>query len=344
MADATSPVSPAPAAPTAEAPKTHHSALQPRAPQGTFAGPPDASKTPPAPTAEAPPAPKSWKWGDKEITDPDVLYKEAEAARIAAQEKGVERQALADFHRRAAEAEAKHKALEAKLSNPRALLTPEQEEAILLERARVWAEEERIRALPPAQQEIIRAKQELDKQRRDFEAQKAAIEKQAADAKAAEEAKRQEAEDAAARQEMTAYAQSSLKAAGLEETADNYLRVTAIIRGGLINGVMYPPEVIGAKVRAKVAAEVRAARDGATVEDLTSEANLKKLAAIEDPAVLRKLAAVLGDKLRRINLAELGLSPVAVPKPAAGTLSTEEPDYPPGDPRWERYLREKMRR
>lgn len=343
MADVPNAAPSAAPAPT-EAPKPHHSALQPRAPQGTFAGAPDPSRAP-TPTAgtEAQHARKAWKWGDKEITDPDELYREAQQARALALEKAAEKEALAKYHREAEENARKARELEDKLKDPRKLLTPEQRYALLEEEARAWAEEERIRALPPEQQQILRLKQQVEREKAALEAQRAEHEKRLQEAKAAEEAKQREAEDAAAREEMSAYVQASLEGAGLERTANNLLRVTAIIRGGLVRGVRYPPEVIGAKVKQQVAAERAAALQGASVEDLVSESNLKKLAAIEDPAVLRKLAGVLGDKLRRLNLSDLGLRPEPVPTPVAGGVSTGEPDWPAGDPRWDKYLRDRLR-
>lgn len=326
-----------------EAPKPHHSALQPRAPQGTFAGAPDPSRTPaPAAGAEAP-APKAWKWGDKEITDPDELYREAQHARALALEKAAEKDAAAKYYRESEENARKARELEDKLKDPRKLLTPEQRLAVLEEEARAWAEEERIKALPPAEQRLELARRELMRQKAEIDAARAEHDRIAKAAKDAEEQKKQEAEDAAAREEMSAYVQASLEGAGLERTANNLLRVTTIIRGALVRGVRYPPEVIGAKVKQQVAAERSAALTNASVEDLVSEANLKKLAAIEDPAVLRKLAGVLGDKLRRLNLSDLGLRPEPVPTPTAGGVSTGEPDWPAGDPRWDKHLRDKLR-
>ena len=342
MADAPNAAPAAAPAPT-EAPKPHHSALQPRAPQGTFAGAPDPSRAPtPAAGTEAP-APKAWKWGDKEITDPDELYREAQNARALALEKAAEKEALAKYHREAEENARKARELEDKLKDPRKLLTPEQRYALLEEEAQAFVEEERIRKLPPEQQQLIRARQQHEREKAAFEAQKAELARQQQEIKDAEAKRQQEAEDAAAREEMSAYVQASLEGAGLERTANNLLRVTAIIRGGLVRGVRYPPEVIGSKVKQQVAAERAAALTNATVEDLVSESSLKKLAAIEDPAVLRKLAGVLGDKLRRLNLSDLGLRPEPVPMPAAGGVATGEPDWPAGDPRWDKYLRDRLR-
>lgn len=334
----TAPVAAPTAAPaTPAAPSTpHHSALQPRAPQGTFTGPPDPTKAPPA-APETPPPPKSWRLGDREVTNPDDLYTEALAAKA-------EREATAEYYRKANEAEKRLKELEAKLANPRALLTPEQEHALMMERAKQWQEEEYIKSLPPEQQAIIRAKQEIAREREQLNAEKSErdrLKKEAEDAKAQEAEK---ARELAMIDEFKTMVDTALDSAGLPKTNANKRHVAEVIEGGVVKGVIYPPEVIGARVRARVQAERRATYEEASVDDLISEGNLKKLAAIEDPAVLRKLAAVLGDKLRRINLAELGLTPTVVPKPTTGSVATGEPDLPPGHPDWEKVLRARLKR
>lgn len=343
MADAPNAAPAAAPAPT-EAPKPHHSTLQPRAPQGTFAGAPDPSRAQaPAAGAETPPPPKAWKWGDKEITDPDELYREAQRARVLALEKAAEKEALAKYHREAEENARKARELEDKLKDPRKLLTPEQRYALLEEEAKAWAEEERIKALPPAEQRLELARRELLRQKAEIDAARAEHDRLAKEAKDAEDKKRQEAEDAAARDEMMALIHTTLESAGLPRTTENMQHVAGILRGNLVRGVTYSPEVMAAKVRAKVAESRAKTLESVTVEDLVSESNLKKLAAIEDPAVLRKLAGVLGDKLRRLNLSDLGLRPEPVPTPVAGGVATGEPDWPAGDPRWEKHLRDKLR-
>lgn len=342
MADAPNAAPAAAPAPT-EAPKPHHSALQPRAPQGTFAGAPDPSRAPaPAAGTEAP-APKAWKWGDKEITDPDELYREAQHARTLALEKAAEKDAAAKYYREAQENARKARELEDKLKDPRKLLTPEQRYALLEEEAKAWAEEERIKALPPAEQRLELARRELLRQKAEIDAARAEHDRLAKEAKDAEDRKRQEAEDAAARDEMMALIHTTLESAGLPRTTENMQHVAGILRGNLVRGVTYSPEVMAAKVRAKVAESRAKTLESVTVEDLVSESNLKKLAAIEDPAVLRKLAGVLGDKLRRLNLSDLGLRPEPVPTPVAGGVATGEPDWPAGDPRWDKYLRDRLR-
>ena len=246
---------------------------------------------------------------------------------------------MADYYKRAAEAEKEAKELKAKLANPRGLLSAQERKAMLVEELRHWEEEEKIKALPPEQQRLVRYEQQLAQERAALDAEKAErdrLTKEAADAKARAD---EEARVQTMRDEFAEYATTSLTSAGLEETNANYRKVAEQIRGMVARGVKYSPEVIGARVKAQIQAERRGAVDGASVEDLLSEANLKKLAAVEDPAVLRKLAAVLGDKLRRINLAELGLTPTVVPKPVGGGVATGEPDFPPGDPRWEKIIR-----
>lgn len=335
-------------APATEAPKPHHSALQPRAPQGTFAGAPDPTKAPLAPAATGtpppatePPKPKAYKLGDREITNPDDLYVEAQAALA-------ERQALAAYAKQAAEAERKAKELEAKIKDKKSLLSEEDIEAAVLERARRWQREQEIARLPPEQQAVIRAHDELARQRAQFEAEKA--ERQRAleeETRQKEEAKQQE-EDNAIREEFKGHVLASLKAAGLEPTASNFQQVASVIRGGLMSKhVLYSPEVIGARVKAAMAAERRKAVESASVEDLLTDANVAKLAAVEDPAQLRKLALAVGEKLRRLNLQERGMSPapVATPtatRPAAAAPGAEE-DLPPGDPRWNDVLERRLR-
>jgi len=280
--------------------------------------------------------------GGKEYTDPDALYAHAQAAHAAALEAKAEREALAAFKKQAEEAARRAKELEAKAANPLASLTAEQRRELLLEEARQWQLEEEIRKMPPEQQAIVRARQELDKERKALEAEKAERQRQAEEAKAKAERERQAAEDKAAEDQLRGHIGASLEASGLPMTANNFLRVTAIVRGGLDRGVLYPAEVIGAKVRQQVALERAETLKAATLADLLTPENIAKLEAIEDPAQLRLLGK-LGEKLRKLNLADAGLRPVVAPPPTQGNLQTTEPDWPPGDPRWEKHVRDKVR-
>lgn len=339
------PAAPA-AAPTAEAPKPHHSALQPRAPQGTFAGAPDPSKAPAAPTAtpaavEEPPKPKSWKLGDREVTNPDDLYTEAQAALA-------ERQALAAHAKRAAEAEKKAKELEAKMQNKRALLSEEDVETLILERARAWQEEQAILALPPEQQQVVRMRQQLARERAQLEAEKTERQRLADEEKRQKEEAEQQQKDAAMVEEFKGHVGAALKSAGLEPTATNYKRVGDAMRGGLLKGVLYPPEVLGARVKAAMAHEARQSVESAPVDALTSDAVIAKLAAIEDVAVLRRIAqSPLGEKIRRLNLADKGMTPVpaartpTAPAPVDGEIDTSK--LAPGDPQWAEVLERRLK-
>lgn len=226
-------------------------------------------------------------------------------------------------------------------------MSEEDIEAAVLERARRWQREQEIAKLPPEQQAVIRAHDDLARQRAQFEAEKAERQRALEEETRQKEEAKQQAEDNAMREEFKGHVSAALQAAGLEPKAANFQHVAGVLRGGLLKGVLYPPEVIGARVKAAMAAERRKAVESATVEDLLTDANVAKLAAVEDPAQLRKLALAVGEKLRRLNLQERGMSPtpVATPtatRPAAAAPGAEE-DLPPGDPRWNDVLERRLR-
>jgi len=342
MSDASTPAPSSPAAapsatPTPAAggtPPVHHAHLQPRE-QGKFAGPPDASKATPAPSAtpETPPAPKKWKLGEREFTNPDDLH-------TYAAEKDAEARGLSEWQKRAIEASAKAREAEERLKDPRKMLTPELRQQILREEIEAFREQEALKAMPEDQRRLYLFAKEQERKAKELEAKFQEHEAAEAAAKKKSEEEAQAKAEAEHREEIKAVIGGALHAVGLatEGLAGtfNVQRAALVMAGAAQRGVVYPPEVVAAKVKAFVDQEQTQRLSSMDVPALLKTPGLvEKLNGLEDASLLRLLAP-LGEKLRRLNLEALGATPApAAPPVATGAAPAGmPPDLKPGDPRY----------
>ena len=337
------PSAPAPNAtvtPITDAPKTHHSATQPRA-DGKFNGPPGA--VPPVSNSETtPPPPTRWKVGDEEYDDP------ADLARVAT-ERTVDRRAIEQHYRKAQELEQRATALEAALEAAKRgeSLDSEAERRIALRVAQKYQQEQEEAALPEEQRAFLRQWREVQAREAAARAELEKYKKEKADSEAKQRQEVEQRQQQELRQSLGNSIRSAMEATGLPMNDDLTRMVIAEMEAGFHSGVEYPPDVLARKVQRRFYA---AANEVVTKEK--PEALFKRmpglvnvLNALEDPAILRLLAPKLGDRLRRLALSESGLRPQVVPSPTApatpGVPSVN--DLKPGDPRWEEVLRARTR-
>lgn len=342
MSDAPVTAAPAPSAPAApsaapEAQKTHHAAAQPRTPQGQFNGPPDPTKAPTG-TSSAETPPPSWKVGGREFKDPSELASYAS-------ERDSEARALDDFRKREAAAAKRAAELEAKLKDPRSVVTPEMEEEFVQRRIAAWKEQEWLKTQPPEQQRLYLYAKQLEQEKAALAAEREQHLRVAEDAKKKAEEEAAQKAEATAREEMKATLSEAVTLAGLDPTNPwDFQRVVFVVKGAAERGVVYSPEVIARKVKEGIQREQASRLKSAKPTELLSIPEVvAALNGIDDAATLRLLAP-LGEKLRRFNLQALGAAPAPAPTPVvtgASGASLEKP--PPGDPAWDNYFRQKAK-
>jgi hypothetical protein len=340
----TVPAAPAPSAtvtPITDAPKTHHSATQPRA-DGKFNGPPGS--VPPVSVSETtpPPAPR-WKVGDEEFDDP------AELARVAT-ERTVDRRATEQHYRKAQELEQKAAALEAALEAAKRgeSLDAEAERRIALRVAQRYQQEQEEAALPEEERQIRRQWREMQAREASARAELEKYKKEKADAETKQKQEVEQRAQQELRQNLGNSIRTAMQATGLPMNDDLTRMVIAEMEAGFHSGVEYPPDVLARKVQRRFysAANEVVTKEKPEVLFKRMPGLVEVLNALEDPAILRQLAPKLGDRLRRLALTESGLRPTVVPSPT-GPVSPGLPraeDLKPGDPRWEQVLRERTRR
>lgn len=276
-----------PVAPAPDAGKPHHSATQPRE-VGKFAGPP-------APAAPA--APKSWKLGDREVTDPEELYAYAREREVDAQAYENARQ---EATRLKAEAE--------RWKDPRKALTAEQQDQIARERLEEFLRQEEEAKLPPAERA---ARQRL----REYEAKIAEYENEK------QQRARQEQDQAATaeRNEAVTYVKATLAHMG-DQNGDPRLAQVVLnaARAALAAGKQYPPDVLARMVMRQMDADAAKAVAALPVERVLSEQRfIDGLNAIEDPAIFEKLKPLL-ERARLHSLKGMGAAPI--PQPALAVV------------------------
>lgn len=300
-APAAAPSAPAAAAPAQQAPATvtpirppHHSDTQPRE-VGKFAGAP----VPPAP------APKSWKVGERTITDPDELYHYV-------QERQVDERA---FQEARAETE-RLRQENARWQNPAKALTAEQRQSIALQELKDYARAEEEAKLPPEQRAFLQRQRELEEKVQEYENEKQT---------------RAESEQQAAalqqRNEAVDYIKVALSHMG-DTKGDTRLAREVLFeaRAALAAGKQYPPEVLARRVQKRMERETEASLARVPVQRLIQQpAFLASLNALEDPTVLAQLAPLL-ERVRLQTLKGLG----AVPAPQRGTTSAPVSALPVG--------------
>lgn len=320
----------APAAPAQGQPaaRPHHAATQPRE-QGRFAGPPDPSKAPSpgagAPTEPGTPAPplkpKTWKLGDREVSDPDELYA------IATQSQ-VDYEAFERAQREAEELRQYRERL--KKDRSAVFQTPEEKRAFAIETLRREIEEQ---TLTPEEREYRKAQRE----RQELQERLAALEKEKQDKEQAELDQRY-------RQQFVSIAKEAMTESGLPLTDENLRRLTRVMRQNLSKGLNYPPVVLARQVLAAREKELSGEVDSLDPQALLKRLPglLKKLDSVEDPELLKAIhqaAPRLGERLRLLNLQGMGAAPLQAPKPAAGSAPSAPSTSPHGAPHDAKYAR-----
>lgn len=343
----TAPAAPPPSAtvtPITDAPKTHHSATQPRA-DGKFIGPPGTVPPPVSNSETTPPAPPTrLKVGDEEFDSPDDLAREAAGWKV-------DRKAIEQHYRKTQELEQKAAALEAALEAAKRgeTLDGEAKRRIALQVAQEYQREQEEAAMPEEQRQWLRHVRAIEAKAKDAEAKLAAHEKARAEAEAKQKQEVEQRQQQELRQNLGNSIRTAMEATGLPMNDDLTRMVIAEMEAGFHSGVEYPPDVLARKVQRRF---YNAANEVVSKEK--PEALFKRmpglvnaLNALEDPAILRLLAPKLGDRLRRLNLESSGLRPEVVTTPtapASPTGTTIDPKtLTPGDPRWDDYFKEKAR-
>lgn len=289
--------------PGATAPKTHHSATQPRTEVGTF---------------DRKPEPPSFV----EIDGKRIPMEQARA--IFAERQEDERAGRAEreeLQRLRQEAQ--------RWQRPEAVLTPEQRRQIALQELKEFERQQEEAKLPPEQQAFLRQRREFERQQAEFQRQREEAAQQA-----------QHAANVQQREQAANNVQAALKALGTTDADSLALRlVVDEFWMASERGKQYPPEVIARRVQRQLdtIASQRAAKLGPKAL-LGNAEFVAALNALDDEEALKVLGP-LGERLRARNLQSRGLTQPATPQQPSNVVPLPTGQQPRTDAEWIQHFR-----